>query len=332
MDDRPAMARKRIGADTLRRVRVLVTGGGGFIGSHLAERLLERGDEVRVLDSFATGRRENLAHLPDVELVEGDVQSFERAHHAVLGCDAVLHQAALPSVPRSIQDPLTSNAVNVTGTLNVLLAARDAGVRRVVYASSSSVYGANQQLPKREDQPVAPISPYAVSKLAGEGFCRSFSTIYELECVSLRYFNVFGPRQDPLSQYAAVIPKFIAAALDGTRPVVFGDGEQSRDFTYIDNVVEANLLALDSHAGAGEVFNAACGERVSLNTVLSMISELSGVELESDHRPGRAGEVRHSQADIERCRDTFGYSASIPFAEGLRRTFEHTVANAGVRA
>jgi nucleoside-diphosphate-sugar epimerase len=313
-------------------VRVLVTGGGGFIGSHLAQRLLERGDDVRVLDSFATGSRENLAGLPDVELIEGDVQSFERAHHAVKGCDAVLHQAALPSVPRSIQDPLTSNAVNVTGTLNVLLAARDAGARRVVYASSSSVYGSNEQLPKREDQQVAPISPYAVSKLAGEGFCRSFTAIYGLECVSLRYFNVFGPRQDPLSQYAAVIPKFIAAALDDTRPVVFGDGEQSRDFTYIDNVVEANLLALDSDAGAGEVFNAACGERVSLNDVLRMIEELSGTRFDPDHQPGRRGEVRHSLADVSKAREVFGYSASIPFAEGLRRTFEHTVAARGEAA
>jgi len=208
----------------------------------------------------------------------------------------------------------------------VLLAARDAGVRRVVYASSSSVYGANEQLPKHEDQPVAPISPYAVSKLAGEGFCRAFTTIYGLDCVSLRYFNVFGPRQDPTSQYSAVIPKFISAALEGRRPVVFGDGEQSRDFTYIDNVVEANLLALESDAGAGEVFNAACGERVSLNEVLRMLSELTGTELEPDYRPGRPGEVRHSQADIGRARETFGYEASIDFAEGLRRTFEHTAA------
>jgi UDP-glucose 4-epimerase len=313
-------------------VRVLVTGGGGFIGSHLAERLLERGDEVKILDSFATGRRENLAHLSGVEIVEGDVQSFERAHNAVRGCDAVLHEAALPSVPRSIQDPLTTHAVNATGTLNVLLAARDAGVRRVVYASSSSVYGSNEQLPKHENQPVAPISPYAVSKLAGEGFCRSFTTIYGLECVSLRYFNVFGPRQDPSSQYAAVIPKFIAAALEGRRPLVFGDGEQSRDFTFIDNVVEANLLALESSAGAGEVFNAACGERVSLNAVIQMLSELSGVDLEPDYRPGRPGEVRHSQADIGRARETFGYRATVPFAEGLKRTFEHAAEAAVVSA
>jgi nucleoside-diphosphate-sugar epimerase len=313
-------------------VRVLVTGGGGFIGSHLAERLLERGDDVRVLDSFATGRRENLAHLPDAEIIEGDVQSYERANHAVRGCDAVLHQAALPSVPRSIQDPLTTNAVNVTGTLNVLLAARDAGVRRVVYASSSSVYGSGEQLPKREDQPVAPISPYAVSKLAGEGFCRSFTTIYGLECVSLRYFNVFGPRQDPQSQYAAVIPKFIAAALEGGAPVVFGDGEQSRDFTFIDNVVEANLLALDSDAGAGEVFNVACGARVSLNEALRTLAEIAGVQLEPEYRPARPGEVRHSQADVGRAREAFGYTASIDFAEGLRRTFEHTAASTAVVA
>src|SRR4051794_37015764 len=313
-------------------MRVLVTGGGGFIGSHLAQRLLERGDEVRILDSFATGRRANLTHLPDVEVVEGDVQSFERAHHAVRGCDAVLHQAALPSVPRSIQDPLTTNAVNVTGTLNVLLAARDAGVRRVVYASSSSVYGSNEHLPKREDQQVAPISPYAVSKLAGEGFCRSFTTIYGLECVSLRYFNVFGPRQDPLSQYAAVIPKFIAAALEGGRPVVFGDGEQSRDFTFIDNVVDANLLAVDSEAGAGEVFNAAYGERISLNQVLRTLSDIVGVELEADYQEQRPGEVRHSQAAVERARQAFGYTASIGFADGLRRTFERTAASSAVAA
>ncbi|MEA2496330.1 MAG: hypothetical protein QOJ29_4241, partial [Thermoleophilaceae bacterium] len=201
------------------------------------------------------------------------------------------------------------------------------GVRRVVYASSSSEYGSNEQLPKHEDQPVAPISPYAVSKLAGEGFCRSFATIYGLECVSLRYFNVFGPRQDPMSQYAAVIPKFIAAALDGTRPVVFGDGEQSRDFTYIDNVVEANLFALESSAGTGEAFNVACGERISLNAVLGMISDLSGVDLQPEYQAGRPGEVRHSQANIGHARATFGYQAPIKFAEGLRRTFEHTVAS-----
>jgi nucleoside-diphosphate-sugar epimerase len=289
------------------------------------ERLLQLEHEVRVLDSFVTGRRQNLAHLPDVELVEGDVQSFERVHNAVRGCDYVLHQAALPSVPRSIQDPLTTHAVNVTGTLNVLLASRDAGVRRVVYASSSSVYGANQELPKHESQPVSPISPYAVSKLAGEGYCRAFTSIYSLECVALRYFNVFGPRQDPQSQYAAVIPKFVEAALDGTQPVVFGDGEQSRDFTYIDNIVDANIRAMESSAGAGEAFNVACGARCTLNEVLDTIATLSGCELEADYQAPRAGEVRHSLADISRAREAFGYEPAVSFTEGVRYTLEHTV-------
>src|SRR5689334_16117045 len=225
-------------------MRALITGGGGFIGSHIAERLLRDGHDVRVLDNFATGRRENLLDLGgEVELVEGDIQSYERAHTAVKDCEIVFHQAALPSVPRSVQDPLTSNAANVIGTLNILLAARDSGVRRVVYASSSSVYGANPALPKDETLPTLPISPYAVAKLAGEGYCRSFSEVYGLETVALRYFNVFGTRQDPNSQYSAVIPRFITRLLDGRAPVIFGDGEQSRDFTPVENVVEANLLA-----------------------------------------------------------------------------------------
>jgi nucleoside-diphosphate-sugar epimerase len=270
-------------AGTLRPMKILVTGGGGFIGSNLAERLLADGHAVRVLDSFATGRRENLADLPDVEIVEGDIQSYERAHKATRRCDVVLHQAALPSVPRSIQDPLTTNMVNVTGTLNVLLAARDAGVRRVVFASSSSVYGANAELPKRETHLPMPMSPYAVSKLAGEGYCRAFSEIYGLECVATRYFNVFGRRQDPTSQYAAVIPKWIGAVLDGQRPVVFGDGEQSRDFTHIDNVVEANILAMTVPVPPGEAFNVACGERTTLNEVLRLLSEMSGEIVEADY-------------------------------------------------
>jgi len=284
-----------------------------------------------VLDSFATGRRENLAHLGEVEVVEGDVQSHERVHDAVAGCEAVLHQAALPSVPRSIQDPLTTHAVNATGTLNVLLAARDAGVRRVVYASSSSVYGPGGQLPRHEDQTASPISPYAVSKLAGEGFCQAFSTIYGLECVSLRYFNVFGPRQDPASEYAAVIPRFIAAALGGERPVVYGDGEQSRDFTHVDNVVDANLRALSSSAGVGEVFNVASGERVTVNQVLARLGELTGADVEAEHRPERPGEVRHSQADVSRAREVLGYEVAVPFAEGLARTVEETRAASALR-
>jgi nucleoside-diphosphate-sugar epimerase len=240
-------------------MRVLVTGGGGFIGSHLVERLLALGHEVRVLDSFATGRRENIAHLSDVDLVEGDIQSYERTHAATRGCDAVLHQAALPSVPRSVQDPLMTNVANVTGSLNLLLAARDNGVRRVVYASSSSVYGPTEVLPK--------------------GYCHAFSAIYGLECIALRYFNVFGPRQDPNSQYSAVIPRFIAAGLERRHPTIFGDGEQSRDFTYVDNVVDANLLAMESDNGVGEVFNVACGERVTLNQMVAHLGDALGTAL-----------------------------------------------------
>src|ERR671925_718438 len=240
------------------QAKVLVTGGGGFIGSNLVEHLLREGHDVRVLDNFATGHRENLIDLVDqVDLIEGDIQSYERVHNAVRGCEVIFHQAALPSVPRSIQDPLTSNAANVTGTLNVLLAARDEGVRRVVYASSSSTYGASEALPKHEQMSALPISPYAVAKLAGEGYCRAFHEVYGLETVGLRYFNVFGPRQDPLSQYAAVIPRFVTLFLTGGAPIVFGDGEQSRDFTYVENVVAANLLAASAPRVAGSVFNVA---------------------------------------------------------------------------
>jgi nucleoside-diphosphate-sugar epimerase len=306
-------------------MRVLVTGGAGFIGSHLVARLLADGHEVRILDSLVTGRRQNLDGLDDAELIEGDVQSFERVHYASRGCDVVLHQAALPSVPRSIQDPLMTNVVNVTGTLNVLLAARDNDCRRVVYASSSSVYGSDPQLPKVETARPRPISPYAVSKLAGEGYCGSFSSVYGLESVALRYFNVFGPRQDPNSQYSAVIPRFIAAALDGQRPTVYGDGEQSRDFTYVDNVVEANVLAMTAPKAAGAVMNLACGERTSLNTVLEQLSEIIGAPVEADYCESRAGDVKHSQAAIEQARELLGFEPAIGFREGLQRTFEDTV-------
>src|SRR4051794_26812820 len=262
-----------------REMTTLVTGGGGFIGSHLVERLCRDGHRVRVLDNFATGRRESLIPLLDeIELIEGDIQSYERVHTAVRGCELVFHLAALPSVPRSVQDPLTSNASNVIGTLNVLLAARDEGVRRVVFASSSSVYGANRELPKREEMAALPIAPYAVSKLAAEGYCRAFHQVYGLETVALRYFNVFGPEQDPQSQYAAVIPNFITAALEGGRPVVHGDGEQSRDFTFVDNAVDANLLAASAPGAAGEAFNIACGERTSLNEIVARLSALGGRE------------------------------------------------------
>src|SRR5215218_6198463 len=262
--------RSRLG--TLEAVKVLVTGGGGFIGSHTVDRLLADGHEVRVLDNFATGRRENLLDvLSDIELVEGDLQSYERVSNAVRGCEVVLHQGALPSVPRSVQDPLTSNATNVTGTLNVLLASRDAGVERVIYASSSSIYGANPELPKHERLLPQPISPYAVAKLAGEGFCRSFWEVFGLETMALRYFNVFGPRQDPNSQYSAAVARFIARARQGRPVTIFGDGTQSRDFSYVDNVVEGNLRAIVAPRADGQVINVACGERI---TLLDVIEEL----------------------------------------------------------
>jgi nucleoside-diphosphate-sugar epimerase len=304
--------------------KALVTGGGGFIGSHLVDRLLSDGYEVRVLDNFATGHRANLAQaIEDVELVEGDVQSYERAHNAVRGCDVVFHLAALPSVPRSIQDPLTSTASNVTGTLNVLLAARDEDVRRVVFASSSSVYGPQGPYPQREDAAARPISPYAVSKLAAEGYCRAFTHVYGLETVAVRYFNVFGPRQDPLSQYAAVIPRFISAALDDEPPVVFGDGEQSRDFTYIDNTVDGTVLASTAADVAGETFNVACGEAISLNQLLDHVREITGKPVEAVHEDPKPGDLQRSQADISRAREALGYEPAVDLRAGLERTFVH---------
>jgi nucleoside-diphosphate-sugar epimerase len=312
----------------LDRVKVLVTGGGGFIGSHLVERLLGEGHDVRVLDNFATGKRENLLDFDgEVELVEGDIQSYERVHTAVRGCEIVLHQAALPSVPRSVQDPLTSNAANVVGTLNVLLASRDESVRRVICASSSSIYGANAELPKHEELAPLPMSPYAVAKLAGEGYCRSFHQVFGLDTVALRYFNVFGPRQDPLSQYAAVIPNFITALLTGDQPVIYGDGEQSRDFTYVENVVEANLLAMDAPGVAGKVFNIAAGERLSLNGLLDHLGSLMGRDPRPRYEPARPGDVPHSQADVSLAEHELGYRPLISVEEGLRRTigwYEHT--------
>jgi UDP-N-acetylglucosamine/UDP-N-acetyl-alpha-D-glucosaminouronate 4-epimerase len=305
-------------------MRVLVTGGGGFIGSHIVERLVRDGNEVRVLDNFATGNRENLLpFMSDIELVEGDIQSYERAHTAVRDCEVVCHQAALPSVPRSVQDPLTSNASNVVGTLNVLLAARDSGVRRVVFASSSSVYGATETLPKSEDLPTLPISPYAVAKLAAESYCRAFTSIYGLETVSLRYFNVFGPRQDPLSQYAAVIPRFITAAMDGVPVTIYGDGEQSRDFTYIDNVVDANLAALNGNGPGGGVYNIACGERASLNDLVDMLRKILDRDIDVDYQDPRPGDVKHSLADVSLAERDLGFRPAIGFEEGVRRTAAH---------
>lgn len=307
-----------------RETSALVTGGGGFIGSHLVDALLAAGHRVRVLDNFATGRRSNLAHVIDeIELIEGDVQSYERVHNAVRGCDLVFHEAALPSVPRSIQDPLTSTAVSVTGTLNVLLASRDEGVQRVVAASSSSVYGSNQELPKSETMLTQPISPYGVSKLAAEGYCHSFSLVYGLETVSLRYFNVFGPRQDPTSQYSAVIPNFINAFIDDRPPTVHGSGEQSRDFSYIDNVIDANLLAAKAPADAvsGEAFNIACGSRISLNQMLDELRQLTGKDIEATYVDARPGDIMHSLADVSKAGELLGFEPGIDAREGLGRAF-----------
>jgi nucleoside-diphosphate-sugar epimerase len=307
--------------------KALVTGGGGFIGSHLVARLLRDGYDVRVLDNFATGHRENLAELDsEVDLIEGDIQSYERVHNAVRGCELVFHIAALPSVPRSIQDPLTSTASNVTGTLNVLLAARDEDVRRVVFASSSSVYGPQRDFPQREDAAARPISPYGVSKLAAEGYCRAFTQVYGLETVALRYFNVFGPRQDPLSQYAAVIPKFITAALAGERPVIFGDGEQSRDFTYVDNTVDGTVLAATAEGAAGETFNVACGEATTLNQLVEHIGELVGKQVEAIHTERQPGDLPRSLADISRAREALGYEPAVDIRSGLEKTFVHLAA------
>jgi nucleoside-diphosphate-sugar epimerase len=305
--------------------RVLVTGGGGFIGSHLVECLLERGDLVRVVDNFATGHRRNVSMLDgEVELIEGDIQSFERVHKAVAGCEVVLHNAALPSVQRSIQDPLTSNATNVIGTLNVLLAAREHGVRRVVCASSSSVYGgASGIAPKREDDPTVPISPYATAKLAGELYARSFHGVFGLDTVILRYFNVFGPRQDPHSQYAAVIPRFINTVMAGQQPVIYGDGEQSRDFTYVENVVRANVLAMEASGAAGKVYNIACGERVTLNRLVWELRDLVGLDFEPIYAPSRSGDIRHSLADLSLAHRDLGYVPAVLLREGLERTIEH---------
>jgi UDP-glucose 4-epimerase len=299
--------------------RALVTGGAGFIGSNLVRALVARGDEVRVLDNFSTGYRRNLETL-DVELVEGDLRSYERVATAVNGVEVVFHQGALPSVPRSIQDPLSSSAVNVEGTLNVLLAARDAGVRRVVFASSSSVYGDAPGMPRRESQPLAPLAPYAVSKLAAEQYCMVANRVFGLETVALRYFNVFGEYQDPLSGYAAVIPKFIRIMLDGERPTIFGDGETSRDFTHVENVVEANLAAAAEPAAAGRVMNVAIGSSNTLNELVRTLGRLLDSDLEPDYAPPRPGDVSESLADVSLARELIGYEPSVAFEEGLERT------------
>ena len=301
----------------------LVTGGAGFIGSHITERLVGEGHLVRVLDDFSSGHEANLESFRSgVELIRGDICDKQLVSKATKGVDAVFHEAALGSVPRSVADPVTTHEVNITGTLNVLLASRDAGVKRVVYASSSSIYGETPILPKREDMMVQPLSPYALSKLVGEHYASVFKHVYGFEVVSLRYFNIFGPRQDPESQYAAVIPRFITALLDGKSPVVYGDGLQSRDFTYVDNVVNANLLAAEADGAAGRAFNVACGGRYTLLDLLARLKEIIGSDIEPIHEAARAGDVRGSQASIEAAEQALGYRVSVDFEEGLRKTVD----------
>ena len=301
----------------------LVTGGAGFIGSHLAEELTRRGQRVRVVDSLITGKRQNLAHLPDVEFLEGDLADPATAREAVRGVEFVLHQAAIPSVPRSVEDPVTSNRANIDASLNLLVAARDAGVRRVVYAGSSSAYGNSASLPKVETMPTAPLSPYALQKLVAEQYCQMFTTLYGLETVTIRYFNVFGPRQDPSSPYSGVISLFISALCEGRRPIIYGDGEQTRDFTYVANVVDGVLRAAQAPASAsGEVINVATGGRISLNQLFRVIRDLVKSDLEPVYKETRAGDVRDSQADISKARQLLGYEPTASFEDGLARTVE----------
>ena len=301
----------------------LVTGGAGFIGSKIVRRLVATGKKVRVLDDFSTGKKENLAGFSGFELIEGSLTELETVRKALGGIEYVLHQGAIPSVPKSIADPIKSNEANITGTLNLLVVAKEAGVKRLVYAASSSAYGDTEVLPKVETMPADPLSPYAVAKYGGELYCKVFAEIYGLQTVNLRYFNIFGPRQDPTSDYAAVIPKFIKAMLKGERPVVFGDGEQTRDFTFIDNAVEANLLACVSNkVGRGEVVNVACGARYSLNELVRLLNEILGTDIEPVYEKPRPGDVKHSLADISKAKELLGYQVQVGFEEGLRRTVD----------
>ena len=301
---------------------MLVTGGAGFIGSHLVRGLLERGDRVRVLDNFSTGNRANLADI-DVEVIEGELRSYERVHNAVRGAEVVFHLGAMGSVPRSVQDPLTSTAVNVEGTLNVLLAARDEGVRRVVFSSSTSVYGSTRELPTLESTAPDPISPYGVAKLAAERYCISFSRVYHsFETVVLRYFNVFGPRQSPFSQYAAAVPLFVTAIAAGEPVTIFGDGEQSRDFTFVSNVVDATVRAADAPEASGRMFNVASAAPVSVNHVADVIGRILERPVQRHHLPPRAGDIRDSWADISAAREVLGWEPSVDLEQGLRLTVE----------
>jgi len=301
--------------------RALVTGGAGFIGSHLVDGLLAGGWSVRVCDDFSSGREANLAHaLARIELVRGDFADPAVAERAVAGAEVVFHQGAVPSVPRSVAEPVRTNRANVDGTLAVLEAARQAGVRRVVYAASSSAYGDTEQLPKIETMPPNPRSPYALQKFTGEVYCRLYHELYGLETVALRYFNVFGPRQDPKSEYAAVVPRFATACLRGEPARINGDGEQSRDFTYVADTVRANLLAADAPKAPGHVINVAGGRRISLNELLAALQKITGTNVAPEHGPSRVGDVRHSLADLGRARALLGFEPEVPLEEGLRRT------------
>jgi len=307
--------------------RVLVTGGGGFIGSNLTEALLKQGHRVRVLDDFSTGKRENLVFdqpYPSLEIIEGDIRDFNLCQKATENIEYVFHQAALPSVQRSVEYPLTSHAVNAGGTLNILLAAKEAGVRRLIYASSSSVYGDTPTLPKTEEMPPHPLSPYALQKYIGERYGQLFFELYGLETVSLRYFNIFGPKQDPLSIYSAVIPRFIDALLGGHPPIIFGNGEQSRDFTYVENVVQANLLSISAEHLGGEVINIACGKRTSLNQLLNILQEIIGSKVSPLYEEPRKGDVKHSLADIRKGKRFLNYEPKIEIEAGLKKTVEYS--------
>jgi len=300
----------------------LVTGGAGFIGSHLVEELVRRGERVRVVDNFATGKRQNLAHVPSAEIVEGDLADLEVARRAVAGMDYVLHQAAIPSVPRSVDKPAESHRANIDATLNLLIASRDAGVKRLVFAGSSSVYGDTEVLPKTETMPTNPLSPYALQKLMGEMYGQMFTRLYGFETVTTRYFNVFGPRQDPGSPYSGVISLFSRAILDGHRPIIYGDGEQTRDFTYIANVVDGVLRACEAPKAPGEAMNVATGGRISLNELLRVMNTICGTNAEPIYKEPRAGDVRDSQADISKARALLGYQPIVGLEEGLRHTLD----------
>jgi len=305
-------------------MRCVVTGGAGFIGSNLAEALLAEGHSVAVIDDFSTGRAENIAAFrEDIDLFEGDIRDEALLARAFAGAEVIFHQAAVPSVPRSIERPWQSHDVNASGTLRVLLAARNAGAGRVVYASSSSVYGDTPDLPKVETMTPQPLSPYAVAKLAGEYYCLIFPALYGLETVALRYFNVFGPRQDPASQYAAVVPIFITAVLEGRTARIYGDGEQSRDFTFIENVVQANIRAATAEGASGEVFNVGVGEAHTVNELFRAVRETAGADAGAEHAPPRPGDVRDSLADISKARELLGYEPSVGLREGLERTVEY---------